>query len=96
MTLTVEEVRHIAQLARLRLTTEEERLYTEQLSDILDYASRLGEVDTSNIPPTASVLPLRAPLRPDMVRPCTPRERILRNAPSDQEGMFRVPPILDT
>jgi len=96
MTLTVEEVRHIAKLARLQLTTEEERLYTEQLSDILDYASRLGEVDTSNIPPTASVLPLRAPLRPDMVRPCTPRERILRNAPSDQEGMFRVPPILDT
>ena len=96
MSLTVEEVRHIAQLARLRLTTEEERLYTEQLSDILDYASRLGEVDTSNIPPTASVLPLRAPLRPDIVRPCTPRDRILRNAPSDQEGMFRVPPILDT
>ena len=96
MTLTVGEVRHIAQLARLQLTTEEERLYTEQLSDILDYASRLGEVDTSDIPPTASVLPLRAPLRPDVARPCTPRDRILRNAPSDQEGMFRVPPILDT
>lgn len=96
MTLTVEEVRHIAQLARLQLTTEEERLYTEQLSDILDYARRLGEVDTSDIPPTASVLPLRAPLRPDVARPCTPRDRILRNAPSDQEGMFRVPPILDT
>jgi aspartyl-tRNA(Asn)/glutamyl-tRNA(Gln) amidotransferase subunit C len=96
MALTVEEVRHIAQLARLQLTTEEERLYTEQLSDILDYANRLGEIDTSDIPPTASVLPLRAPLRPDVVRPCTPRDRILRNAPSDQEGMFRVPPILDT
>jgi len=96
MALTVEEVRHIARLARLQLTTEEERLYTEQLSDILDYASRLGEIDTSDIPPTASVLPLRAPLRPDVVRPCTPRDRILRNAPSDQEGMFRVPPILDT
>jgi len=96
MALTVEEVRHIARLARLQLTTEEERLYAEQLSDILDYASRLGEVDTSNIPPTASVLQLHAPLRPDVVRPCTPRDRILRNAPSDQEGMFRVPPILDT
>jgi len=96
MALTVEAVRHIARLARLQLTTEEERLYAEQLSDILDYASRLGEVDTSDIPPTASVLQLHAPLRPDVVRPCTPRDRILRNAPSDQEGMFRVPPILDT
>jgi aspartyl-tRNA(Asn)/glutamyl-tRNA(Gln) amidotransferase subunit C len=95
MALTVEEVRHIARLARLQLTTEEERLYTEQLSDILDYASRLGEIDTTDIPPTASVLPLRAPLRPDVVRPCTPRDQILRNAPSDQEGMFRVPPILE-
>ena len=96
MALTVDEVRHIARLARLQLTTEEEHLYTEQLSDILDYASRLGEIDTSDIPPTATVLPLRAPLRPDKVRPSTPRDRILRNAPSDQEGMFRVPPILDT
>ncbi|TET85690.1 MAG: Asp-tRNA(Asn)/Glu-tRNA(Gln) amidotransferase subunit GatC [Anaerolineales bacterium] len=96
MALTIEEVRHIARLARLRLTPEEERLYTEQLSDILDYASRLGEVDTSDIPPTASVLQLRAPLRPDVVRPCLSRDLILRNAPSDQEGMFRVPPILDT
>lgn len=95
MALTIEEVRHIAQLARLKLTPEEERRYTEQLSDILDYAGRLSKVDTSDIPPTASVLPLHAPLRPDVVRPCLPQELILRNAPSDQDGMFRVPPVLD-
>jgi aspartyl-tRNA(Asn)/glutamyl-tRNA(Gln) amidotransferase subunit C len=95
MAITIDEVRRIAQLARLRLTPEEERRYAEQLSDILDYADRLSEVDTSAIPPTASVLPLRAPLRPDEVRPCPPRNKILRNAPSDEEGMFRVPPILE-
>jgi aspartyl-tRNA(Asn)/glutamyl-tRNA(Gln) amidotransferase subunit C len=95
MAITIEEVRHIAQLARLRLTPEEERRYAEQLSDILDYAGRLGEVDTSAIPPTASVLPLQAPLRPDEVRPCPSRDSILRNAPSEEEGMFRVPPILE-
>ncbi|MCK5643994.1 MAG: Asp-tRNA(Asn)/Glu-tRNA(Gln) amidotransferase subunit GatC [Gammaproteobacteria bacterium] len=94
MAITIEEVRHIAQLARLRLTPEEERRYAEQLSDILDYADRLSEVDTSAIPPTASVLPLRAPLRPDEVRTCPPRNKILSNAPSDEEGMFRVPPVL--
>ena len=95
MALTIEEVRHIAYLARLRLTPEEEERYAEQLSAILDHAARLGEVDTSNIPPTATVLPLRAPLRPDEVRPCPPKETILRNAPSEEEGMFRVPPVLD-
>ncbi|HEY46402.1 MAG: glutamyl-tRNA amidotransferase [Anaerolineae bacterium SM23_ 63] len=96
MALTIEEVRHIAQLARLTLTSEEEHRYTEQLSDILDYAGRLSKVDTSAIPPTASVLPLHAPLRPDVIRPCPPQKLILRNAPSDQDGMFRVPPVLDT
>jgi aspartyl-tRNA(Asn)/glutamyl-tRNA(Gln) amidotransferase subunit C len=96
MALTVNEVRHIANLARLRLTPEEEGRYAEQLSAILEYAARLGEVDTSAIPPTATVLPLRAPLRPDEVRPCPPHQRIMQNAPSDEEGMFRVPIILDT
>ncbi len=95
MALTLEEVRHIARLARLRLTPEEEQRYTEQLSAILDYAARLQQVDTSQIPPTATVLPLRAPLRPDEPRPCPPRERLLANAAQQQAGMFRVPPVLD-
>lgn len=96
MALTTEEVRHIAYLARLRLTPEEEKRYADQLSAILDYAAKLGEVDTSDIPPTATVLPLRAPLRQDEVRPCPPRDEMLRNAPSQEQGMFRVPPVLDT
>ncbi len=95
MAITIDEVRYIAALARLRLTPEEERRYSEQLSDILDYAGRLSEIDTSAIPPTATVLPLWAPLRSDEVRPCPPREQILSNAPSDEEGMFRVPPVLE-
>jgi aspartyl-tRNA(Asn)/glutamyl-tRNA(Gln) amidotransferase subunit C len=96
MALTIEEVKKIAYLARLRLTTEEEERYAGQLSAILDYAQRLQEVDTSHIPPTASVLPLKAPLREDIARPSTPKEDILSNAPSEEEGMFRVPPVLDT
>jgi aspartyl-tRNA(Asn)/glutamyl-tRNA(Gln) amidotransferase subunit C len=95
MSLTVDEVRHIANLARLQLTPEEERRYTEQLSSILESAARLLEVDTAQIPPTATVLPLRAPLRPDVPRPCPPREKILSNAPDSEAGMFRVPPVLE-
>lgn len=95
MALTIEEVRKIAYLARLRLTADEEKRYAGQLSAILEYAQRLQEVDTSHIPPTATVLPLKAPLREDKSRPSTPRDHILSNAPSTEEGMFKVPPVLD-
>ena len=95
MPLTPEEVRHIARLARLRLTAEEERRYAEQLSAILDYADRLKRVDTTDVPPTAGVQDLRAPLRPDRPRPPLPRERALANAPATADGMFLVPPILE-
>ena len=95
MSLTVDEVRHIANLARLKLTPEEERRYAQQLSSILESAARLLEVDTTQIPPTATVLPLRAPLRPDIPRPCPPREKMLSNAPETEAGMFRVPPVLE-
>jgi aspartyl-tRNA(Asn)/glutamyl-tRNA(Gln) amidotransferase subunit C len=95
MALTIDEVRHIAQLARLKLSAEEEERYTQQLSAILEYAERLQAVDTSAIPPTSTVLPMDAPLRSDVVRPSPTRERMLENAPAAEDGMFRVPPVLD-
>ena len=95
MVLTLEEVRVIARLARLQLTAEEEERFASQLSDVLDYAARLREVDTSEIPPTASVLPISAPLRPDEVRPCLPREQLLASAPDSEGGLFRVPRVLE-
>jgi aspartyl-tRNA(Asn)/glutamyl-tRNA(Gln) amidotransferase subunit C len=95
MAIHIDEVRHIAHLARLALTPEEERRYTEQLSAILDYAARLQEIDTSQISPTATVLDLQAPLRPDEPRPSLPRERILANAPRTEKDLFLVPPVLD-
>ncbi|MEJ2012630.1 MAG: Asp-tRNA(Asn)/Glu-tRNA(Gln) amidotransferase subunit GatC [Anaerolineales bacterium] len=95
MAISLEEVRHIAILARLELTPEEQERYAQQLSAVLDYAARLTEVDTDHIPPTASVLLLQAPLRKDVVRPSPPRARILSNAPATERGMFRVPPVLE-
>ena len=95
MPISVEEVRHIANLSRLKLSAEEEVRYAEQLSAVLDYAARLNEVDTAHIPPTSSVLPFAAPLREDEPRPSPPRERILSNAPDQEDGLFRVPPVLD-
>ena len=95
MALTLAEVEHIAELAKLRLTDEEKARFREQLSAILDYAEILNRLDTSAIPPTATVLPLRTVLRSDEVTPSLPRERLLENAPAAEAGMFQVPPILE-
>jgi aspartyl-tRNA(Asn)/glutamyl-tRNA(Gln) amidotransferase subunit C len=95
MAISLEEVRHIAFLARLELTPDEQRRFAQQLSAVLEYASRLIEIDTDQIPPTASVLPLQASLREDAVRPSPSRDRMLSNAPAAERGMFRVPPVLE-
>jgi aspartyl-tRNA(Asn)/glutamyl-tRNA(Gln) amidotransferase subunit C len=95
MTLTLQEVEHIAELARLSLSAEEKARYGEQLSAILDYAARLQALDTSGIPPTSSVLPPRSVLRLDEPRPGLSREDLLRNAPLTESNQFRVPPILN-
>ncbi len=94
MSLTREEVEHIAALARLDLSAEEIERYQRQLSDILEYAARLQALDTSGVPPTASALALAPDLRADEARPGLPRERLLENAPAVTDAQFHVPPAL--
>jgi len=93
MALTQQEVEHIAELAKLALTEEEKERFAVQLSAVLEYAARLGELDTDAIPPTATVLPLRSVMRADEARPPAPRDDILSNAPATREGCFRVPAV---
>lgn len=93
--LTLEEVDHIASLARLQLTDAEKANFGEQLSAILDYMSMLRRLDTSAIEPTATVLPLRTVLRPDVVTPSLPTAELLANAPETEAQMFRVPLVLE-
>jgi aspartyl-tRNA(Asn)/glutamyl-tRNA(Gln) amidotransferase subunit C len=95
MALTIADVEHIAELARLGLTPEEVVHYRDQLAQILDYAAVLQEVDTSAIPPTATVLPLRNVMRDDEIEPSLSREDVLANAPDPSDGYFRVRAILD-
>lgn len=95
MPLTLAEVQHIAELAKLELTEEELSRFREQLSAVLDYAAELQRVDTSAIPPTATVLPLRTVLREDAARPSLPREELLANAPEQEAGCFKVPAVLE-
>ena len=95
MKLSLEEVEHVANLARLGLTDEEKELYREQLSAILEYAEMLNAVDTSAIAPTASVLPLRNVMRPDVPETSLSREDALANAPREEAGQFRVRAVFE-
>lgn len=94
MPLSMTEVEHVAELARLRLTDAEKALFREQLSAILDYAAILQQIDTSAVPPTATVLPLRNVMREDVAQPALPQDDVLANAPDAQDGFFRVRAIL--
>lgn len=93
--LTSEEVEVIAELAKLTLTTAEKAMFQEQLSAILDYAEILQQLDTSDVSPTTSAIPLKNVMRPDMVALSLDNEDALFNAPQAEEGSFRVKAVLD-
>jgi aspartyl-tRNA(Asn)/glutamyl-tRNA(Gln) amidotransferase subunit C len=95
MALSHEEVRRIAELARLDLTDDEVSLYAGQLSNILDYFQKLQQLDTSQIEPTASVLPLKNVLRPDVATPPLSPDDVIANAPDADDYQFRVSAVLD-
>ncbi len=95
MKLTLEEVQHIAHLARLELSSDELQRYQSQLSAILDHVAVLQELDTSLVPPTSSVLPQHAPLREDEIRPGLTTAKALQNSSHQEQNQFKVPPVLD-
>jgi aspartyl-tRNA(Asn)/glutamyl-tRNA(Gln) amidotransferase subunit C len=95
MTLSLEEVKHIAELANLALTEEQAKRYQEQLSAILEYADQIQAVDTDDISPTATVSPLRSVMRDDVAGEPLDREAALANAPNALANCFFVPAIFE-
>ena len=95
MALTLEDVEHVARLARLRLSPAELEKMRDQLSNILDHFQMLQQIDVSTVPPTAQVTDLVNVLREDEIRPSLPHEQALANAPEQQDGMFRVRAIFE-
>jgi aspartyl-tRNA(Asn)/glutamyl-tRNA(Gln) amidotransferase subunit C len=89
------DVEAVAKLARLGLSDEEKKLFGEQLSRILDHADTLKRLNTDKVEPTSHAIPMKNVLREDKVIPCLDLDRILANAPQAEEGMFRVPRIVE-
>ena len=95
MSVTPEEVRHIAKLARLRLSDAEQKVMAEQLSSILDYIEQLNELDVSDVEPMSHVLDLVNATREDVVNQRITHEEALKNAPSADSDYFRVPRVIE-
>lgn len=95
MKITRQHVEDVAQLSRLELGEEEMSTYTEQLNNILEYATMLDELVTEGIQPTAHVLPIHNVMRTDETKPSLPREEALANAPEQEDGYFKVPKIME-
>ena len=88
-------VRHVARLARLRLSDEEVARMSRDLSNILGYVAQLEEVDTKDIPPSAHSIDIANVLRDDRIGACLSNEKALADAPEQKDGFFSVPKVLD-
>jgi aspartyl-tRNA(Asn)/glutamyl-tRNA(Gln) amidotransferase subunit C len=91
--ISEEEVRHVANLARLGLADDEVKKMSGQLGAILNSIEQIGELDLEGVPPTANPLNLTNVLRPDEPRECLPQDVALSTAPDPVDGLFAVPRI---
>ena len=92
--LTIEQVRHVAKLARLALPEEKLQKFSGQLESILHYIEKINQVDTSGVEPMAHALPVKNVLRPDIPEPALPLASVLQNAPDADERFFKVPKVI--
>ena len=95
MSLTIQDVEKIADLARLDLTGEQKMAYLGQLAAILDYAEMLNELDIEDVLPTSSAVSLRNVMRKDVIAPSLSLEDVLFNAPQRAKNQFRIQGVFD-
>ncbi|MCT0249241.1 Asp-tRNA(Asn)/Glu-tRNA(Gln) amidotransferase subunit GatC [Synechococcus sp. CS-205] len=93
-TINADDVRKVAQLARLELPEDKIAMYTGQLERILEYVAHLEQVDTAGVPPTTRAVEVVNVTREDAVDPTPVREDLLELAPQREGDFFRVPQIL--
>ena len=95
MRVSKEDVKHIANLSKLNLTEEELEKYTTELSDIVNFANELSNIDVDGVQPTNHILDIKNVFRKDEVQPSYDREKILKNAPSKDAGCVSVPKVVE-
>jgi aspartyl-tRNA(Asn)/glutamyl-tRNA(Gln) amidotransferase subunit C len=93
--ITLEQVRHVARLARLELSPDEERGLQASMSEILTYVDKLNELKTDTVEPTTQVGDAGTPMREDEVTNRPDADALLRNAPARVDNFFKVPRIIE-
>ncbi|MBZ2175482.1 Asp-tRNA(Asn)/Glu-tRNA(Gln) amidotransferase subunit GatC [Schnuerera sp. xch1] len=89
------DVKHIAELSKLEFSDKELTYFTEEFSNIVEYVGELKGIDIDEVEPTYNISSKIQPLREDNIKPSLPREEVLKNAPEEQYGYFRLPRVMD-
>jgi aspartyl-tRNA(Asn)/glutamyl-tRNA(Gln) amidotransferase subunit C len=95
MSVSTEQVRHIAKLARIAMSDEEIERLAPELNNILGWVEQLAEVDTDGVEPLATVIDQKLRLRDDVVTEGDIRDEVLANAPETEHGFFAVPKVIE-
>jgi aspartyl-tRNA(Asn)/glutamyl-tRNA(Gln) amidotransferase subunit C len=95
MSVSPEQVRHIAKLARIAMSDDELERLLPELNNILGWVEQLGEVNTAGIEPLTAVIDQKLRLREDVVNDGNIRDEVLANAPDAQHGFFAVPKVIE-
>jgi aspartyl-tRNA(Asn)/glutamyl-tRNA(Gln) amidotransferase subunit C len=93
--ISLEDVDHVARLARLELSAADKERMRSELDGILSYIDKLRALDTRDVEPTSHAVPVTNVMRDDVERPSLPQEDMLANAPDRHRDMFRVPKIIE-
>ena len=95
MSVNTDQVRHIARLARIKMSDEEIEALAPELSNILGWIEQLGEVNTDGVEPLTAVIDNKLRLRDDVVSDGNCRDEVLANAPGAEHGFFAVPKVIE-
>lgn len=95
MSLSLDDVRKVAHLARIQLTTEEEQKFAQQLNNILTYVEQLSELDVTDVEPTTRAIDVNNVMRTDRLDQSSDREGLLGCAPDRDDDFFKVPKIMN-
>lgn len=95
MKISKEDVKKVAELARLEFNEAQTEKFTEQLGNILEYIEKLNELDTDDVEPTSHVLDISTPLREDKVQKLLTIDEVLQNAPESEDDFFVVPQVIE-
>jgi aspartyl-tRNA(Asn)/glutamyl-tRNA(Gln) amidotransferase subunit C len=95
MKITEDTIKHVASLARLKLSDSEIEKFKTDMENIISYVDKLDELDVNGVEPTAHIMPINNVLREDIEKESFDREKLLENAPAQEDGCFKVPKIVE-